>query len=680
MKSDSSCEVIHKDVVVIGNGPSGLALSYMLSGHIPYLISNTHPDEFLSARLSMATNESLVHQDLEQLASGLEGRSTNPISLLLDALSHPYADVGLELESLIEWRKEGVEIDHVVLGKGPPGGSWHKMDPHILTLSLGAWMALPGLPYKMRDGSEKRASAGNVARYYVQYMKEMNLGKYFKNGICVTNVKQIKDFPSPVIEHPIENITDNVFGEYCDPTIDKKKEYLHNKWVERVEDDVCERTKLCSTPETEESAHVEQRRKKVCSLSNAFNFIRLRSNRKCKRRRDCLLKNDLSPDRKIREVLQKTNPINRDQPWKLVKTIKEDHVNEIYPKSVDICRNNGKGRSISFSCDYDNFESSCDSLCSNSYKEQGSFINSYNLDLNSSITTSKVPEALNDCDNNYDSLRLKESNCDPCTSSVSKCNKIKEIQTKWLIETYDTISGKYVTYICKRLVLANGASDLPNRLTISDNTMDPAWLVHDVRSLEMELDLYLSNNSTSPDPVLVIGAGLSAADAIIATRCRNIPVLHVYRNKTSDLSKQLPENMYPEYHKVHQMMQDGGSSYPLYQALPECTPIEFDEKERIVTLRTKSGDNLKYHVSFAAVLIGAQPDLTFLPQHFRLGVNKNLPIDSKTNNVDINKLTHSVNGFDGLYAMGPLAGDNFVRFIPGGALAIISDLYRKYGY
>lgn len=128
------------------------------------------------------------------------------------------------------------------------------------------------------------------------------------------------------------------------------------------------------------------------------------------------------------------------------------------------------------------------------------------------------------------------------------------------------------------------------------------------------------------------------------------------------------------------MMQDGGSSYPLYQALPECTPIEFNEKERTVTLRTKSGDKLKHNVSFAAVLIGARPDLTFLPQHFHLGVNKNLPIDSKTNNVDINKLTHSVNEFDGLYAMGPLAGDNFVRFIPGGALAIISDLYRKYGY
>lgn len=681
MKSGNSSDIVYKDVVVIGNGPSGLALSYMLSGNIPHLISNAHPDEFLSARLSAVRTQSLVHEELGHLAAGLEGRSTNPISLLLDALSHPYADIGLELEPLIEWRKDGVEIDHVVLGKGPPGGSWHQMDPHILTLSLGSWMALPGLSYKARDGSEKRASAGNVARYYVQYMNEMKLKKYFKNGVCVTNIKPLKECP-PSIKYEKEDV-DSLFGEYCHHMngTEKRKEYLHNKWVERVDDDVFERTKLCSTPETEESAQVEQRRKKICSLSNAFNFIRLRSNRKCKRRRDCHSRNDLSPDRKIREVLQKSTSVEGDELWKVNKsTIGADEVSLKVPSTV-VSSDHGKGRSISFSCDYDNFESSCDSLCSKSFNEQGRFIssirNSYSLDFNSSVT--KVPEALKTCDNDYDSLRLKE-NCDPCTSSVSnsKHNKNKDT-AKWLVETYDTVTGKYVTYICNHLVLANGASDLPNRLPIADGK-DPDWLVHDVRSLEMQLDQYLSEDSANSDPVLVIGAGLSAADAIIATRCRNIPVLHVFRNKNSDLSKQLPENMYPEYHKVHQMMQDGGSSYPLYRALPECSLTHFNETDRTVTLTTKSGDDLKYHVSFAAVLIGARPDLNFLPQKFNLAVDKKLPVDNKTNNIDINKLTHSVNGLDGLYAMGPLAGDNFVRFIPGGALAIVSDLYKEYRY
>lgn len=38
-------------------------------------------------------------------------------------------------------------IDHVVLGKGPPGGSWHRMDPNLRTLSLSTWMSLPGYDY-----------------------------------------------------------------------------------------------------------------------------------------------------------------------------------------------------------------------------------------------------------------------------------------------------------------------------------------------------------------------------------------------------------------------------------------------------------------------------------------------------------------------------------------------------
>lgn len=51
-------------------------------------------------------------------------------------------------------------------------------------------------------------------------------------------------------------------------------------------------------------------------------------------------------------------------------------------------------------------------------------------------------------------------------------------------------------------------------------------------------------------PVLILGAGLSSADAVIAARARNIPVIHVFRHQFTGLDKQLPENMYPEYHKV----------------------------------------------------------------------------------------------------------------------------------
>lgn len=70
-----------------GNGPSGITLSYMLAGNWPYWNSHEidkHPDELLRARLKSADNKkSLVQQDLVQLAEGLEGRSTNPVSLLV---------------------------------------------------------------------------------------------------------------------------------------------------------------------------------------------------------------------------------------------------------------------------------------------------------------------------------------------------------------------------------------------------------------------------------------------------------------------------------------------------------------------------------------------------------------------------------------------------------------------
>lgn len=121
---------------------------------------------------------------------------------------------------------------------------------------------------------------------------------------------------------------------------------------------------------------------------------------------------------------------------------------------------------------------------------------------------------------------------------------------KWLVKGYDHETGQSVTYSCDYLVLATGANDLPNRLEISKMGEDPSWLLYDLRTLEQKLDERLRDGETDLDPVLIVGAGLSAADAVIAVRGRNIPVVHVFRSKTADLNKQLPENMYPEYHKV----------------------------------------------------------------------------------------------------------------------------------
>lgn len=101
----------------------------MLAGHRPYLRSAQHPDEMLSARLAgLLHGEAavpLMQQDLRFLSQGLEGRAPHPLSLLMDALTHPGADLGLELPSLLQWRPHPEKrVDHVVLGTSPPGGAW----------------------------------------------------------------------------------------------------------------------------------------------------------------------------------------------------------------------------------------------------------------------------------------------------------------------------------------------------------------------------------------------------------------------------------------------------------------------------------------------------------------------------------------------------------------------------
>lgn len=138
--------------------------------------------------------------------------------------------------------------------------------------------------------------------------------------------------------------------------------------------------------------------------------------------------------------------------------------------------------------------------------------------------------------------------------------------------------------------------------------------------------LIIGKNPTDEEipPVLVVGAGLSAADAIMAARFRGIPVLHAFRNSLNEWGKQtaerittsydrlqwLPDSIYPEYHKVYEMMADGGTNYPLYKSLPGytlvslCEDHENEHTNRIATLSAPDGQLHTFEVSIAAILIG----------------------------------------------------------------------------
>ena len=60
---------------------------------------------------------------------GCEGRSSNEVSVFFDMLTHPGADLGMEGPPLVDWRRRrDLAVDHVVLGKGRPGGCWEVRD------------------------------------------------------------------------------------------------------------------------------------------------------------------------------------------------------------------------------------------------------------------------------------------------------------------------------------------------------------------------------------------------------------------------------------------------------------------------------------------------------------------------------------------------------------------------
>ena len=89
-------------------------------------------------------------------------------------------------------------------------------------------------------------------------------------------------------------------------------------------------------------------------------------------------------------------------------------------------------------------------------------------------------------------------------------------------------------YRCNSVVLATGTFDLPNRLHVPGEHFP--YVRHSYLELESAIDDGELHCDT--DPVVVIGAGLSAADAILMALNQKIPVVHIFRRSDLDLHGQ----------------------------------------------------------------------------------------------------------------------------------------------
>lgn len=291
----------------------------------------------------------------------------------------------------------------------------------------------------------------------------------------------------------------------------------------------------------------------------------------------------------------------------------------------------------------------------------------------------------------------------------------------WEVRGYQKVQhGTHVPFsvFAENVVLATGASDSPVRLDVEGENLP--FVFHSISDLALEIGRRkLDVNS---DPVLIVGAGLCAADAVLCACNSGIRVLHVFRRGVNDpdlIFKQLPKTLYPEYHNVYNMMcsqtytsaspssdsnrpkaasiassvcakmcpkpqlvpgnvsgSAGMSLFPNYTSFPEHCVLSFQPDMKCLL---QGNNSLKaFKISMGLVLIGTNPNLFFLKDQGQyLGQDPTKPVSCKQNPIDIHPYTFECTKEPGLFAMGPLVGDNFVRFLKGGALGITTCLLKR---
>merc|ERR1711892_514977 len=536
----SSEDVQCKDFVIIGNGPSGIALSYFFSGNCPYY-TGVSQDEFLHTRLMVEPGISLVEQDLQFLSDGLEGRSNNPVSLLLDALQKPEADLGLEQPSLLEWRsKPEAKIDHVVLGRGRPGGIWQTLDGGLLTVSLGGWMELPNL--SMREWKEskqfkeansellsRRTSVANVSKYYTDYVEIMAMMDNFRNHTVVTGVKQVK---CEDICHTLK-VNNSQRQDTQERDINFQSEEVFNVDMEdQIPDDLSSQCSSMSRRRSLSSVSVDS-----CSLGPCSPMFQPSYTQTSQR---CRLEN-----------------LNCDMQMSLGSSSRSpESSSEILPNWDPILN---------------------PSLFGCSYKHTPNFPNISSLqDYSRSLS---------------ESYRTRNKHC---------IQKLCTQKTLFEVTGYEVETDqdgkreiKHFKYLTKNVVLATGQTDEPNKLGVPGE--DLPFVLHNLKELD---DLVKTGNLTpNSDPVMIVGAGLSAADAIISAQGHGLPIAHDFRKCVSDpglIFNKLPVALYPEYHAVHRMMASGSShhtkllkghpverEYPGYQAWAQTEIVEITRDRKV---------------------------------------------------------------------------------------------------
>lgn len=189
--------------------------------------------------------------------------------------------------------------------------------------------------------------------------------------------------------------------------------------------------------------------------------------------------------------------------------------------------------------------------------------------------------------------------------------------------------------------------------------------------------------------MLVVGAGLSAADAVLlALRSGVEKVVHVFEADPMDrrlIFRHMSKDMYSGYQQVYRLMQ-GLESNPGYVGHAQCRVCCFHSNGCTVEPTVqREGVREEWRldgVELGGVFIGSNAELGFLPKNLVTKLGSNSPseygeINAKHNPILTDSTSFVTEASPSLYAVGSLTGENFVRFGVGSALGVAQHIISK---
>lgn len=273
---------------------------------------------------------------------------------------------------------------------------------------------------------------------------------------------------------------------------------------------------------------------------------------------------------------------------------------------------------------------------------------------------------------------------EPEDCGIGCCDQRRVSKHKWYLR--GSVDGeKKICVFSQKLVLACGVYGEPRRLNVPGEK-EIEFVTNRFSEFSRRLRCL---SAAAPGTVLVVGAGLSAADAVLHALRTGAKVVHVFQEDPNNNNQKLifsrmSKEVYPGYHRVYRLMQglneeEEGEDKPNYIRCAQSRISEF--RARGFTVASPAHVEERWDdVGLGGVFLGSNADLGFLPKKLveRLGSSSSHEaINAKRNPVAVDPVSFVTEASPSLYAIGSLVGDNFVRFGVGSALGAAQHIIKE---